>query len=347
MVPQASPARQAMKEHSSMRRITGVLTALVVVGFAADAAAQGRGRGNQPQIRFQAMDTNGDGIIQRSEWRGSARSFEVHDWNGDGVLSGVEVQIGARRPARGTQGQPRDLDSPWFEQRIDDWTIEHYRRLDRDNNGRLTPAEWIYDRETFRRIDHNNDNWISPAEFLGDQEVDDDAEDLFEYLDENNDGRISRAEWHGTRARFDALDRNRDGFLSRAEAMGTDAPTDLFDAIDVNRDRVITRNEWQWSTASFDVRDVNRDGRLSRDEFIGITPDRSSAYQAGYNRGVIEGRTAGREDRVRNQGWDLEGQRELERADSGYQASMGPRAEYQAGYREGFRRGYREGWDQR
>ena len=36
--------------------------------------------------------------------------------------------------------------------------------------------------------------------------------------------------------------------------------------------------------------------------------------------------------------------RELEQADSGYNASVGPRAEYQAGYREAFRRGYREGF---
>ena len=58
-----------------------------------------------------------------------------------------------------------------------------------------------------------------------------------------------------------------------------------------------------------------------------------------------EGIQAGKEDKPR--GWDLEGQRELETADSGYQASMGDRAEYQAAYRLGFRRGYREGFDMR
>jgi hypothetical protein len=72
---------------------------------------------------------------------------------------------------------------------------------------------------------------------------------------------------------------------------------------------------------------------------------RSRAYQAGHDRGLIEGRAAGREDRVRNQGWDLEGQRELEQADSGYDVGMGARADYQSGYREAFRLAYREGWD--
>ena len=337
-----------------MRRFSFAIAALLVAGMAADSAAQGQGRGrgnqqnqNRAQYRFQAMDSNGDRVITRAEWRGSARSFTVHDWNGDGVISGAEVRIGARQPAARQNTQPRDLDSPWYDQKVDDWTVEHYRTLDRDNNGRVTAAEWIYDRETFRRIDHNGDNWISQAEFIGDEAVDDDAEDLFEYLDGNNDGRVARDEWHGTLARFNTLDRNKDGFLTRAEALGTEAPADLFAAIDRNNNRIIERTEWRWSTASFDVRDANRDGRLSRDEFVGITSNRSNAYKLGYERGLTEGRAAGREDRVRNQGWDIEGQRELEQADSGYQASMGPRAEYQAGYREGFRRGYREGWDQR
>lgn len=339
-----------------MRRISGTIAALLVAGLAAEGAAQGqgqgrgRGRGNegqgQAQYRFQAMDTNRDRVITRAEWRGSRRSFEVHDWNGDGVLSGVEVRIGGRRPAQPNR-QPRDLESPWFEQRVDDWTVEHFRTIDADGDGRVTAAEWIYDRETFRRIDHNNDNWISQAEFLGDQDLDDDAEDLFEYLDADNDGRVTRDEWHGTRARFDTLDRNNDGAISRAEAIGDEAPADLFDAIDRNNNRFIERGEWRWSAASFDLRDSNRDGRLSRDEFVGVTANRTSAYKAGYDRGLIEGRQAGREDRQNNRGWDLEGQRELEQADSGYQANMGPRAEYQAGYREGFRRGYREGWDRR
>jgi len=135
--------------------------------------------------------------------------------------------------------------------------------------------------------------------------------------------------------------------LTRAEATGTEAPADLFEAIDANNDDIIARTEWRWSASSFDVRDANKDGRLSRGEFVGITSNRTAGYRAGYDRGLTEGRAAGREDRVRNQGWDLEGQRELVRADSGYQTSMGPREEYQSGYREGFRRGYREGWENR
>lgn len=333
-----------------MRHVAVIALTLSAVSLAAahpEPQGRGRSRGQaEASIRFQAMDANGDRAITRREWRGSARSFEVHDWNGDGVLSGVELEIGARRPGRG-RGSARDLESPWNELTVDDWTVEHFSDMDRDDNGHVNAAEWLYDRETFRRIDHNGDNAVSQTEFLGGVDVDDDAGDRFEYLDADNDGRVSRAEWHGTRARFDALDRDRNGFLTRVEAAGSDPPRDLFDAVDGNSDDAITRNEWRWSAASFDARDADRNGRLTREEFSGVLPTRSTAYRAGYDRGLIEGRQAGREDRDRKQGWDLEGQRELEQADSGYQASVGPRTEYQSGYREGFRRGYREAWNRR
>ena len=49
---------------------------------------------------------------------------------------------------------------------------------------------------------------------------------------------------------------------------------------------------------------------------------------------------------IRGLEFQLDGQSELETADSGYQPGMGPKAEYQAGYRDGFRRAYRQGWDE-
>ena len=115
--------------------------------------------------------------------------------------------------------------------------------------------------------------------------------------------------------------------------------------MDVNRDGSITGQEWHWSRPSFDQRDVNHDGRLSRGEFSGADAlaSRGQAYRTGHARGLIEGRQAGIEDGARKT-WDLEGQRELEQADSGYSPQVGSRPEYQAGYREGFRSAYREGF---
>jgi Ca2+-binding EF-hand superfamily protein len=312
------------------------------------ANAQSRNsQSRSPAIRFQEMDRNHDGAITREEWRGSVQSFKVHDWNGDGKLSGNEVRIGAARDARASNAD--NFDYSEREYAFDDWTDRGFRALDYNRDNRITGDEWHFDREGFRRADHNGDGVVSRAEFFNQDAVDDDRGDRFPDLDANRDGRLSRDEWHGSPSQFSVLDGNHDGFISRAEMLGTAPPPDLFTSVDMNRDRVITANEWQWSRASFDRLDTNHDGRLSVEEFKGTVvaePTRSAAYRAGSERGLTEGRQAGREDRIQRSVWDLEGQMELEQADSGYNASIGPRADYQAGYREAFRRAYREGWDQ-
>ena len=316
------------------------LTFALVCGLTAlDAAAQAR-----RDIRFAEMDANSDGVITRQEWRGSDRSFQTHDWNRDGILSGNEVSRGARRTP---QAEPGPFESAEREYPFDNWTPEGFTALDHNRDARISRDEWHFDLESFRRADHNRDGWLSRAEFIGgDDGQDDDREDRFGNLDTNNDGRVSRAEWHGTAQRFEALDDNRDGHLTRAEVRGTnEPPPDLFTSVDVNRDSIISRDEWHWSRASFNSRDRNSDGRLTREEFSGAAaPTQSEAWRRGHERGLVEGRQAGKEDRAATWGWDLEGQRELENADSGYDSRFGPRAEYQAGYREGFRKGYREGF---
>jgi EF hand len=128
-------------------------------------------------------------------------------------------------------------------------------------------------------------------------------------------------------------------------------PAAWFRIADTNHDGVLTPEEWQ---AAFDRLDRDHDRRLGWNEIVEARETtsasvdlstKSPAYRAGYERGLKEGREAGLGDKPRQ--WDLEGQRELEQADSGYEASMGPRTEYQEGYRAGFRLGYAEGFGPR
>jgi Ca2+-binding EF-hand superfamily protein len=226
---------------------------------AAQAQAQAS---RQAQIRFQAMDDNGDGVISKAEWRGSAESFRRHDWNGDGVLSNDEVRVGATRQI----GEPDDYDQARRPE-LRNWTERGFTNLDRNRDGRIARSEWFYDREGFIRADRNGDGALSRAEFLS-GDVDTDREDRFDYLDANRDGRIQRGEWHASRDAFEWLDRNNDGVLSRTEVVGEEAAeqADLFGGLDANNDQAITPDEWEWSRRSFARQDQDGDGRLTRRE---------------------------------------------------------------------------------
>src|SRR5215208_4320157 len=80
--------KQKFRKDGAMRLPLQITFAAAVLASATTA---------QAQMRYQSMDTNRDGVIERSEWRGTDRAFRNEDWNGDGVLSGDEVRQGARR----------------------------------------------------------------------------------------------------------------------------------------------------------------------------------------------------------------------------------------------------------
>jgi Ca2+-binding EF-hand superfamily protein len=180
----------------------------------------------------------------------------------------------------------------------------------------------------------------------------------FREMDRDNDGVITRAEWRGSQESFRNYDLNRDGVLSGNEIWlgrgrgwnrNRQAERPAFADLDRNENGVITSGEWRGTPEQFRALDIDGDGVITPREYREARDVvNSPAYRAGHDRGVIDGRQAGKEDKTINGGrWDLDGQRELETADAGYTESVGPRAEYQAGYRVGFRAGYREGFGPR
>lgn len=203
-------------------------------------------RQNQQNIRFRAMDVNGDGRITRQEWRGNARSFRNHDWDGDGVLAGDEVRLGAVRGDDATD-----------EEGFYNWTAAGFRAVDANGDNRITRTEWRYDPELFIRADRNRDNVLTQPEFLGDESVDIDSEDRFDDLDVNNNGRIERDEWHGTRDAFDWLDRNNDGRLSRAETVGNDAVAGTTGGRPAS-EVVVVNAQTRWTDTGIDVTSGDR-----------------------------------------------------------------------------------------
>ena len=194
----------------------------------------------------------------------------------------------------------------------------------------------------------------------------------FQGMDTDNDGVITRDEWRGSDESFRQHDTNHDGVLSGNEVWvpasreqenaqdrsRREERIARFNRLDTDGDRRISLREWTGDRPSFDRIDRNHDRFVSRNEFVEYSPAgpvgtsasqaETQAYRAGYQKGLEEGREAGREDKNVNGGkWDLDGQRELEQADSGYRNELGLRTDYQAGYRAGFRLGYREGFGPR
>jgi hypothetical protein len=103
------------------------------------------------QRRFRNMDANNDGVISRTEWRGSRQSFDVHDWNNDDVLTGDEVNEATARRGRTIEDEAFD-------------TMDSFEYLDVNNNNRIEAQEWHGTVAAFNRLDVNNDDVLSRAE---------------------------------------------------------------------------------------------------------------------------------------------------------------------------------------
>jgi len=91
--------------------------------------------------RFEYLDANNDGRIERSEWHSSPDAFRWLDRDRDGVLS--------RREVRGDESTRQS---------------DQFRDLDVNSDGRVTRDEWQWSRRSFDRYDRNGDGILSRAE---------------------------------------------------------------------------------------------------------------------------------------------------------------------------------------
>jgi len=93
--------------------------------------------------RFDYLDSNNDGRVERSEWHSSADAFRWLDRNHDGVLSRAEVVGDDSQQTR---------------------TIDQFASLDENRDGRITREEWQWSPRSFYDYDRNQDGAISRDE---------------------------------------------------------------------------------------------------------------------------------------------------------------------------------------
>jgi Ca2+-binding EF-hand superfamily protein len=92
--------------------------------------------------RFETLDANNNGRIERYEWRGRDERFDTLDRNNDGVISRVEM-----------------LDNR------DDDESRDFANADFNRDNRLSQSEWRWAQRVFTQQDQNRDGYVSREEF--------------------------------------------------------------------------------------------------------------------------------------------------------------------------------------
>lgn len=96
--------------------------------------------------RLARLDKNGDGKVEKSEFKGTPELFDRLDRNNDGVLT-AEDRPGGAPDAPSANTLPTAL-----------------RRLDKNGNGKIERKEFPGRPAAFSRLDKNDDGSLSPQE---------------------------------------------------------------------------------------------------------------------------------------------------------------------------------------
>jgi Ca2+-binding EF-hand superfamily protein len=105
------------------------------------AEAQNYNIGNAD--RFDYVDVNGNGVIERNEWDGGSDAFDRLDTKRDGTLTRAEFN-------NGNTARASNLNS-----------------VDINRDGRITLNEWPWSHRSFDQQDLNGDGVITRDEFRG------------------------------------------------------------------------------------------------------------------------------------------------------------------------------------
>ncbi|MHC4731710.1 MAG: EF-hand domain-containing protein [Planctomycetota bacterium] len=250
------------------RNQDGVVDLLELTAALHERMGRDRQRGGAQQFvrRMQQWDENGDGVIEREEWKGSEPLFARLDADQDGKISQKEARKFAEEAGRRWNNRVSDA---------------AFNRFDENGDGKIAAEEWKSRPELFARFDVNGDGFITRGELtpkgprggrrakMYDARSGKDSAAFLAKFDKNRDGKVSKEECPHER-RFAEIDADGDGTLSETEIKDAmdkrqrEEAYDLFERLDLNRDGKITREEFTGPAAAFERLDRNNDGVIDK-----------------------------------------------------------------------------------
>ena len=267
-----------------------IVTAVLTLLFAGTCVLYAQPAPNaQEGDFFSKLDTNQDGKIDRTEFRGSDEAFARMDKNADGCIARDELAAQAGAGQRGLgqraggQGQ-RQMDPAARWARM-------LERFDADKNGEISTEEFQGPEQVMTFLDANKDGTITEEEAMqaanrgvrreGQAQAVDPAErwqQILQNHDADKNGKLSQEEWPGRTEKFTELDRDGDGFIIQEEmpappggAAGAegrqrqDPAQIIIRLMDSDEDGQVSQEEW---ANFFDGTDVNEDEAIGRDELM-------------------------------------------------------------------------------
>jgi len=148
------------------------------------------------------------------------------------------------------------------------------QQFDKDNDGKVSRAEFPGSDHKFKDLDKNKDSYIDEGEapkrppsgmrkgvgFIG-------------RFDKNNDGRVSRKEFPGSDHKFKHLDKNKDSYIDEGEAPRRPRPHgrrsgSFMQKFEEDNDGKVSRAEFLGADERFNRHDENQDGYIIGEKHI-------------------------------------------------------------------------------
>ncbi|MHC5043702.1 MAG: EF-hand domain-containing protein [Planctomycetota bacterium] len=192
----------------------GVVDILELTAAIKARAGRDRQRGDgakQIVRRLKQFDTNGDGLIEREEWKGPEPLFARLDADQDGKISQKEIKKFTKEAGRRWNNRVSDA---------------AFGRFDDNGDGKISAEEWKSRPELFQRFDVNGDGFITRGELtpkgprggrrakMYDARSGKDSAAFLLKFDKNRDGKVSKDEFPHER-RFAEIDADGDGAPAR------------------------------------------------------------------------------------------------------------------------------------